>query len=97
MMPSLRRDLPLIFFQLVTFAITIVMLNVLISIVSEDYGRAQSMRDELNRQQKVGSIIDLESVFMRPFYSTTVVRRGKTCCLAHYPQGLFTATRAIET
>ena len=90
------RPSALIFFQLVTFAITVVMLNILISIVSEGYGRAQSMRDELDRREKAGSIIDLEAVYLRPFYSTTVLRRGKTCCLTHYPQRLLTAARAIE-
>jgi len=65
--------------------LNILTLNVLITIVGEGYGLAQSMQHELNRVQQAGTITDLEDTYLRPYLGTNVVRRGKPCCLIRYP------------
>merc|ERR1712079_242164 len=72
------------FFHLIVFAVTIVMLNVLITIVSEGYGLAQANRIELSRRHRASTIVDIENVFLRPC-SRRAVRRGKPCVLIRYP------------
>ena len=80
------RTIPLnLIVQMIEFMAYILMLNVLISIVGDGYSQAQEMRNELSREQRARTIVDLENTYLRPFLSRNVVRRGKPCALIEYP------------
>lgn len=74
-------------FLFLTVATTVIMLNVLITIVGEAYGKAQSHRDELGWQTRADTIIELESKYLWP-WAVQATRRGKPCKLVQYPRCL---------
>lgn len=74
-------------FLIITFLVTIVMLNVLISIVADGYELALTRKEQLGRAQRAKVIVDLERTYLRPF-SLAVTRRGLPCRLLHYPSWL---------
>ena len=82
-----------LFFFTITFVMNIILLNVLISIVGEGYGLAQTNRVELGRRQCAGLVCDLEATYLFPLYSEAATRRGYACRLVRYPQWLLTLSR----
>ena len=75
------------FFVLLTVVITIVMLNVLITLVGESYGQAQASRAELERRTRAETIRDMEACYLCP-WAPVAVRRGKAVRMIVYPQFL---------
>ena len=71
-------------FLFLTVATTVIMLNVLITIVGESYARANDHRDQLSAKMQAEAIIELEAKYLWP-WSESVTRRGKPCRLVHYP------------
>ena len=72
------------FFVLLTVVITIVMLNVLITLVSESYDQAQASRAELERRTRAETIRDIKACYLCP-WAPVAVRRGKAVRMVIYP------------
>jgi hypothetical protein len=56
-------------FHLVTLVTVVVMLNVLIAIISDDFENVLSRKEEEALRQRAATIIDLEGVYLRPYFA----------------------------
>jgi hypothetical protein len=70
-------------FHIVTCAILIVMLNVLIAIISDDFGTVLARKEQEALRQRANTVVELESVYLGGYYSSAIVR-GAALTLVDY-------------